>query len=277
LGDPQGHEKDREDLALKFRDLCRRKNALPVFYQVDQNHFESYLNLGLTTLKIAEEARVSVKGLKMESLSADLKNTYQRFKEKEEYQFDVIPIEGVGSHIRELREVSESWLSHHKTREKGFSTGFFRSNYLRRSSVAVVRKEGKVVAFANLLLSHGKAEMAVDLLRSVGEEPKALEDYLLLEILLWAQKKEIHWFNLGTAGLLNMEETPLAPFESQMMEILSPYGRAQHLTDIRKEKDRFNPEWTPKYLAYSANLSLEEAFNNIASLISRGNRAGLKK
>ena len=51
---------------------------------------------------------------------------------------------------------------------------------------------------------------------------------------------------------------------------------APHLTEIRKEKDRFNPEWSPKYLAYSANLSLGVVFNDIASLISRGNRAGLK-
>ncbi len=277
LGDPVGHEKDREDLTLRFRDLCRKKNALPVFFQVDQNHFEAYLNLGLTALKIAEEARVNLKSLKLEGLSADLKNTYQRFHEKEDYQFDVIPSVGVTAHLRELRDVSESWLSHHKTREKGFSTGFFRNSYLKRGSVAVVRKEGKLVAFANLLPSHGKTEMAVDLLRTAGEEPKFLEDYLLLEVLFWAQKKDFHWFNLGSAGLLDMEESPLAPFEASLLEILSPYGRAHHLTEIRKEKDRFNPEWMACYLAYSVNLSLEDALNNIASLISRGNRAGLKK
>lgn len=274
LGDPVGHEKDQEDLVLKFRDLCRKKNALPVFYQVDQAHFESYLNLGLTTLKIAEEARVNLKGLKLDGLSADLKNTYQRLREKEEYQFDLIPSEGVAAHLRELRDVSESWLSHHKTREKGFSTGFFRNSYLKRGSIAVIRKEGKIVAFANLLSSQGKAEMTVDLLRTMGEEPRSLEDYLFLEVLFWAQKKDYHWFNLGNGGLLDMEESPLAPFETHLLEILSPYGRAHHLTDIRKEKDRFNPEWTPKYLAHSVNLSLEDALNNIASLISRGNRAG---
>ena len=92
--------------------------------------------------------------------------------------------------------------------------------------------------------------------------------------MLWAKNKENHWFNLGTAGILDMEESPLAPFEQSMKEILSPYARVSHLTEIRKEKDRFKPEWSPKYLAYSANLSLEVVFNNIASLISRGNRIG---
>jgi phosphatidylglycerol lysyltransferase len=88
------------------------------------------------------------------------------------------------------------------------------------------------------------------------------------------KNKGCQWFNLGTAGILDMEESPLAPFEQSIKEILSPYIWVNHLTEIRKEKDRFKPEWSPKYLAYSANLSLGVAFNNIASLISRGNRIG---
>jgi phosphatidylglycerol lysyltransferase len=274
LGDPVGHEKDREDLVTRFRNLCRIKNAMPVFYQVDQNHFQFYLNLGLTVLKISEEARVVLSSFQLENVSADLKNTFQRFKEKEDYEFDVIPSDGVQAHIKELRAVSESWLSFHKTREKGFSAGFFQASYLKRCPVAVVRKEGKIVAFANILQSHGKAEASIDLLRSVSEEPKSLDDYLLLEVMFWMKNKNCQWFNLGTAGILDMEESPLAPFEQSLMEILSPYIRVSHLTEIRKEKDRFMPEWSPKYLAYSANLSLEVAFNNIASLISRGNRVG---
>jgi phosphatidylglycerol lysyltransferase len=274
LGDPVGHEKDREDLVLRFTELCRAKKALPVFYQVDQNHFQFYLNLGLTVLKISEEARVELAALRLENLSSDLQNTYQRYKEKEDYQFDVIPPEGVAACLKELRFVSESWLSRHKTREKGFSTGFFRRKYLKRFPVGVVRKEGKIVAFAVLLPSHAKTEATLDLQRSVSEEPKSLDDYLLLETLFWAKNKEYHWFSLGTAGLLDMEESPLAPFEHRIKEILSPYIQVSHLTEIRKEKDRFKPVWSPKYLAYSANLSLEVVFNNIAALISRGNRAG---
>ena len=68
LGDPVGHEKDREDLALRFRDICRKNNALPVFYQVDQNHFQFYFDLGLTVLKISEEARVYLTAFQFEPI-----------------------------------------------------------------------------------------------------------------------------------------------------------------------------------------------------------------
>jgi phosphatidylglycerol lysyltransferase len=213
----------------------------------------------------------------VEHLHADLKNTHQRFKDKEDYTFDVIPAGGVEPHLKELRDVSESWLSKHKAREKGFSTGFFHADYLKRAPLAVIRKEGKIMVFANLLQGHGKEEVSVDLLRSVEEATKPLEDHLILEIMLWAKEKGIHWFDLGPAGLLDIGESPLAPFEIQMTEILSPYVRVSNLMEIRKDKERFDPEWSPKYLASSGNLSLDVAFNNIRSLISRGNRAGSKR
>jgi phosphatidylglycerol lysyltransferase len=245
---------------------------------VDQDHFQFYLDMGLTVLKIAEEARVSLKSFKLETLaSADLKNTYQRFKEKEDYQFEVLPPEGIQPHIASMREVSEAWLSKNKTREKGFSVGFFNEEYLRRFPLAIVRKEGKIAAFTNLLQGSAKEEVGVDLLRSSAEAPEFLVDYLLLEVMLWAKEKGHKWFTLGSAPLLDVAESPLAPFKDQIAETLSPYTPGAKLPDIRKEKERFNPEWSPKYIASSGNLSLQVAFNNIRSLISKGNRVEFKK
>ena len=278
LGDPVGGEKDQQELALKFNDLCRRSKAWPLFFEVDQDHFQFYLDMGLTVMKIGEEGRVALKSLTLESMaSADLKNTYQRFKEAEDYSFEVLPAGGWGHLAGELKKTSEDWLSKNKTREKGFLTGFYSEKYLGFSPMALVRKEGKVAAFANLHLSGGQEEVSADLLRSTGEASAALEDYLLLEALLWARDQQYKWFNLGTAPLLDAEESPLAPFKDQLKEILSPYGHAASLLDIRKDKERFNPEWSPKYLAASGNLPLAVAFNNIRSLVSKVPHAGLIK
>jgi phosphatidylglycerol lysyltransferase len=171
--------------------------------------------------------------------------------------------------IPELKKVSEDWLSKNKTREKGFSTGHFNEAYLSYFPLALVWKEGKVVAFANLHLSHGKEEAALDLLRSAEGTPAYLEDYLLVESLLWAKEKGYKWFNLGVAPLLDAEESPLAPFKDPMIEIFAPYGNVPSLQDIRKNKERFNPEWSPLYLAASSNVPLAVAFNNIRSLVSK--------
>jgi phosphatidylglycerol lysyltransferase len=233
--------------------------------------------MGLTVVKVGEEARVALKSLKMEALASDLKTSYQKFKEKEEYSFEVLP-EGAGQDLLpELKRVSEEWLSKNKTREMGFSTGFFQENYLQRFPLALVRREGKVEAFANLLESAYKEEIMADLLRSSHEAPAALEDYLLLEAMQWAKEKGFKWFNLGTAPLLDVAESPLAPFKDKVAEILSPYPHLLQLPDIRKEKERFNPEWSPQYLATSANLPLSVAFANTRALIAKGGRTGAKK
>ncbi|HJT25448.1 MAG TPA: bifunctional lysylphosphatidylglycerol flippase/synthetase MprF, partial [bacterium] len=278
LGDPVGEEKEREDLAIKFRDLCHRKKMWALFFLVDPQHFQFYLDMGLTVVKVGEEARVPLKSFKLDgTASADLRSCHQRFKEKEEYSFEVLPPGAGKDLLPELKRVSEEWLSKNKTREMGFSTGFYQEGYLQRFPLAVVRREGKVEAFANLLESGGKEEIMADLLRSSHEAPAALQDYLLLEAMLWAKDKGFKWFNLGTAPLLDVQESPLAPFKDKIAQILSPYSHVSSLADIRKEKERFNPEWSPQYLAASANLPLAVAIANTLALIAKGGRTGVKK
>ncbi len=278
LGDPVGEEKEREDLAIRFKDMCHRKNAWALFYLVDQQHFQLYLDMGLTVMKAGEEARVALKGFHLENLtSADLKNIYQRFKDQEDYTFEIHPEKSWGPLLPELKKVSEDWLSKNKTREKGFSAGFFQERYLGYFPLAIVRKEGKIEAFANLMQGGSGEEIGVDLLRSSHEAPAALEDYLLLELFDWASGKGFKWFNLGTAPPLDVEGSPLAPFKDKVAEILTPYAHFSKLPDIRKEKERFGPEWNTRYLAAAANLPLTVAFTNIQALIAKGNRGSFKK
>ncbi len=278
LGDPVGSQKEQQELAVKFKDMCRRNKAWPLFFEVDQDHFQFYLDMGLTVMKIGEEARVPLKSLTPEALaSADLKNTYQRFKETEDYTFGVLPAGEWPLLSPELKKTSEDWLSKNKTREKGFSAGFYNERYLNYFPMAMVWKEGKVIAFANLQLSHGKEEVSVDLLRSSSEAPQHLEDYLILEVMFWSKERGFKWFNLGTAPLLDADESPLAPFKDQLKDILSPYETVPHLHEIRKAKERFNPEWSPKYLAASGNIPLAVAFNNIRSLVSKVPHLGIPK
>jgi len=57
MGDPVGPERERVDLAWKFRELCDRYDGRPAFYQVGPESLPIYLDLGLTLLKLGEEAR----------------------------------------------------------------------------------------------------------------------------------------------------------------------------------------------------------------------------
>lgn len=50
----------------------------------------------------------------------------------------------------ELWEVSDSWLASRDIMEKGFSSGFFKEDYLVRYPAAVARKDGVITAFDNV-------------------------------------------------------------------------------------------------------------------------------
>ena len=86
------------------------------------------------------------------------------------------------------------WLSQKNTREKGFSLGFFNEEYLKRYPVAVVRKDQKIIAFANIWMGADKEEISVDLMRYHPEAPPGIMDYLFVELMLHAKQEGYRWF-----------------------------------------------------------------------------------
>src|SRR5258708_4974893 len=62
MGDPVGADDEKQELIWKFRELCDLHAGWPVFYEVQRQSLHLYLDLGLTLLKIGEEARVPLEG-----------------------------------------------------------------------------------------------------------------------------------------------------------------------------------------------------------------------
>src|SRR5262249_17518056 len=58
LGDPIGNDEDARELAWRFRELSDRHAGWTVFYEVGTDHLPLYVDLGLSLLKLGEEARV---------------------------------------------------------------------------------------------------------------------------------------------------------------------------------------------------------------------------
>ncbi len=63
MGDPIGPEEDRVELIWTLRELCDRHDDWPVFYLVRPDGLPAYLDVGLTLLKLGEEARVPLAAL----------------------------------------------------------------------------------------------------------------------------------------------------------------------------------------------------------------------
>lgn len=177
-----------------------------------------------------------------------------------------------------MKGLSDAWLSQKNTREKGFSLGFFNEEYLKRYPVAIVQKDQKIIAFANIWIGADKEEISVDLMRYHPEAPPGIMDYLFIELMLHAKQEEYRYFNLGMAPLSGLEDRALAPLWSRLGAFVFRHGEHfYNLQGLRQYKDKFCPEWSPKYLACPGGLTVPIVLANIAALISRGLKGVIAK
>lgn len=270
MGDPVGPAVEREALAWAFLESCDTMAASPVFYQVTPENLPIYVDLGLKLSKLGEEARVALAGFSLEGPArADLRQTHRRAA-RDGAEFAIVPSASVAALIGELRAVSDAWLATMRGGEKGFSMGYFDARYLGEFDCAVVRSGGRIVAFANLWYA-GKTELSVDLMRYAEGAPKGVIDFLLIESMLWGKLHGYHWFNLGMAPLSGLEEHPLAPAWHKLGRLLTRYGENfYHFEGLRKYKEKYEPQWRPRYLAAPGGVALAGALLDVTNLISRG-------
>ncbi len=271
LGDPVGKEKEMSELIWRYREICDRHDGWTVFYEVQPENLPLYLDLGLSLLKLGEEGRVRLETFSLEgSTHKWLRHIYNKLL-KEGFTFEIIEPGSVHLILPELKKISDCWLEEKKTREKGFSLGFFNEDYLKEFPVAVISKDKRIIAFANIWLGGCKEEISIDLMRYIPEAPNGLMDYLFTEIILWGKKQGCIWFNVGMAPLSGLETHALAPLWNKLGAFVFRHGEHfYNFQGLREYKEKFNPEWTPKYLASPGGLALPRILTNLASLISRG-------
>ncbi|MGD8471689.1 MAG: bifunctional lysylphosphatidylglycerol flippase/synthetase MprF [Desulfobacteraceae bacterium] len=271
MGDPVGHQNEWMELIWTFRELSDRYGGRTVFYQVAHENLHYYLDLGLNLLKLGEEARVPLTTFSLEgSERKSLRYTHRKL-EKEGYQFEVLSPQGVSNRLSELKEISDAWLAEKNTREKGFSLGFFNPDYLRRFPAAVVVNKGQTVAFANIWLGGKKEELSIDLMRFSQAAPHSVMEYLFIQIMLWGKQQGYNWFNLGMAPLAGLEDRTLAPLWNRLGAFVFQHGENfYNFQGLRQYKEKFIPEWRPKYLASPGGLALAQILANLATLISGG-------
>jgi phosphatidylglycerol lysyltransferase len=269
-GEPLGDRSLWPELLWDFRALVDRHGGWPAFYEVGADTLPLFLDLGLSAIKLGERARVPLATFSLAGKAkADLRYAHRRAG-KEGARFEILPRDQVGAAIEELRQVSEAWLAHRNASEKRFSLGFFSADYLMTGPVAVVRREERIVAFANLWPSAGQQECSLDLMRYGPGAPHGTMDFLLSECLLWAKAQGYAWFDLGMAPLSGLPDHRLAPLWSHFGRVVFQHGsQFYNFAGLRDYKEKFEPLWVPGYLIYPRR-ALPFVIADIAALIGGG-------
>lgn len=278
LGNPVGPEEKWEDLIWEFHEMVDRNGGWTVFYQIGSESLHHYLELGLTLLKIGEEAQVPLDSFSLEgSTRKGLRHTHRKL-EKEGCVFEIIPPERVAEILPEIKIISDAWIKEKNTHEKKFSLGFFQEEYLKRFPCALIRHEGRIVAFANVLPTKSKEELSVDLMRFSSNAPHDVMEYLFIQLMLWGNQEGYRWFNLGMAPLAGLESRPLAPLWNRVGGMIFRHGEHfYNFEGLRDYKDKFDPIWKPRYLASPGGIALPRIFMDLATLIGGGVKGVLMK
>ncbi len=272
LGDPVGDPAEGRKLLWRFRELADRQDARPVIYHASGERITDYLDLGLSAIKLGEEARVPLAHFDLAGgARRNLRQSHAR-GQRDGLRFEVV-VPPIGDALmHRLGEISDAWLLAHGGREKGFSLGRFDPAVLAHDPIALVWRGDEIIAFANIWTGGG-VEASIDLMRHVDDAPRGTMDFLFVELFLWAKAQGHAWFNLGMAPLSGLVDHRLAPFWHKVGRQIAQRGGAYYgFEGLRAFKSKFDPVWTPRYLA-APPPGLAAALLDATRLIARQPRS----
>ncbi len=271
MGDLVGTSSQAKELIWDFYEMSKLHQGRAAFYEVSEKYIPVYLDLGLTLIKIGEEAKVPLEDFTLEgSASKDFRYTVRNV-EKKGYRFEIVSGEAVLSLMPELRRISDAWLEMKAGKEKRFSIGFFDEKYLSNFPLALVRNESEIVAFANVWTGADSEEFSVDLMRYSPNAPDRTMEYLFVKLILWGKEMGYRRFSLGMAPLSGLENRQFAPVWHKIGALIFAHGEHfYNYKGLRDFKEKFNPVWSPRYIALPKGFKQGLVLKDIAALISGG-------
>jgi len=277
VGGPVGRRDERMELLWRFRELADSHAARPGIYAIDADDLPDVVELGFSIQKTGECAILplgdfSLTGRRRETLRRNWRKAAETGA-----TFEVVPVEDVPALTPSLKTVSDAWLDRHAGGEKAFSMGGFYPRYVEEFPTAVVRLDGRIVAFATVWTTAQRTSFSMDLMRYSEDAPKNIMDYLFVELLEWGRAEGYSAFEFGMAPLSGLDARPLAPLMSRIGRLL--YERGEELYNfqgVRRYKNKYDPLWRPRYIAAPRKWTIPLLLADV-SLLASGGVAGLTK
>ncbi len=149
-------------------------------------------------------------------------------------------------------------------------------DYLAHFPVAVIRNEGRIVAFANLWATPDKRELSIDLMRYTSEAPREVMDHLFVELMLWGKAAGLCPLRPRHGAAVRPRAAALAPLLSRAGAALYQHGEHfYNFEGLRRYKEKFRPVWEPRYLAAPGGIAMARVLADATLLIGGGLRGVL--
>ena len=267
LGDPVGPPEDLLPSIQTFSTLCQRNDWLPVFYQTLPETLELYKQAGFDSISIGEEGIVNLETFTLEGKEGKPLRSPVNKLTNAGYTFIVHQPPIPDALLEELRAISDEWLTSMHGSEKRFSLGWFDDDYVRNSPISAVHTpEGWVTAFANFVPEYQLNEITIDLMRRRHVIENGTMEFLFVSLFQWAKAQGYHGFNLGLSALSGVGEQADDPaIEKVMHWIYEHVNQFYNFKGLHSFKEKFHPEWSPRYLIYPGAVNLAQAWLAVVS------------
>ena len=270
IGDPVGPAEAWSELLWAIRARADAAQGRLLLYQIGLRIVPIAIEMGLKLVKYGEEATVELEGFTLDTPDMRSVRKASRVAERAGAEFAVVPAAEMLAIMPELHAISDWWLADKNHAEKRFSVGRFEPGYMAKFDCAVVRIDGRIVAFANVWGTPNKQELSVDLMRHAESMPQGGMDFLFTRLMLWGHEHGYRNFSLGMAPLSGIEARRLSPTWSKVAAFLFRHGeRFYGFAGLRAYKEKFRPNWTPRYIASPGGTSLLRGLIDLQALVSR--------
>ncbi|WP_234419350.1 bifunctional lysylphosphatidylglycerol flippase/synthetase MprF [Sphingomonas sp. EC-HK361] len=269
MGDPVGPRAAWDELLWALRRRAHGERGRICVFQASEAMLPLFVDLGLQPMKYGEEARVDLTRFTLAGPRAKPLRHAIRRCDAAGAVFSIVSAAEMPPMMAELRAISDEWLGDRHGREKRFSLGAFDAGYLAHFDMAVVRVGNRIVAFANIWRSGDGTEASIDLMRHVNDAPYGTMDMMIVRLIEWARTQGFARFNLGMAPLSGLRAGPLAPIWARIGHLLFDNGeRLYGFAGLRAFKEKFGPDWVPRFVATPPGLSAARGMIDIARLVS---------
>jgi phosphatidylglycerol lysyltransferase len=96
---------------------------------------------------------------------------------------------------------------------------------------------------------------------------------LFVNLMKWGKDRGYEWFALGMSPLSGFEQSPVASLWNRIGAYVYEHGEGLYnFQGLRAFKEKFNPVWEPRYLAYPSARHLPRILAGISALVAGGYR-----
>ncbi len=252
LGAPVGPEDHWPALYSQFRRDAEASGKLPGIYAAPPEALPALRSASFKTEKIGENAILDLQAFSLRGNKREaLRRGHRKLKEREGGSFEMWLPPHDRAQLEKLAPISQRWLDQRGGTEKRFSLGRFEPDYLDNCPIGVAYINGEPVALGSLMLTADKGWAGIDLMRFDDRlSITNTMDFLLVEMILWAQNEGYRRFDLSMAPLAGVGTTENSKLFAKLAQSVYRRGeRFYSFQGVRRFKQKFDPEWEPRYVA----------------------------